>query len=183
MYQIAGWLIKLCFPVHLAECWKAIACICAHVQTYPTSLTWNFLVPVLLCFFFLISSPPRGLFRFTSFSFFFFFFCCGWKSSRLSQLPGLWLTTARSLDASVADRAPQHNTGEPWDLCSLWVELQLWADEQHVVKQPPPLLSACYSTVRCLLPEEAQVKSQRGNKAENMDLFFFLVIDSRRELW
>ena len=33
---------------------------------------------------------------------------------------------------------------------SLWAELQLWADAPHIVKQPPPLLSACYTTV-CLL--------------------------------
>lgn len=49
----------------------------------------------------LISSLPRGLLCFSAFFFFFCFFFCGWKSSRLSQLPGLWLTIAHSQDASV----------------------------------------------------------------------------------
>lgn len=50
---------------------------------------------------------------------FFVIFCCGWNSSRLSQLSGLLLTMTHSQDASVAGLALQHHTGEPWELCSL----------------------------------------------------------------
>lgn len=55
---------------------------------------------------------------------FFPHFYCGWKSSRLSQLPGLWLTAAYSQDGSVAGWALQHYTGGLWELCSGRVKLQ-----------------------------------------------------------
>lgn len=64
-------------------------------------------------FFEYSSAPVLFLFYVFIYIYFFYFFCCGWKSSRLSQLPRLWLTTVHSQDASVAGWAVQHHTGEP----------------------------------------------------------------------
>lgn len=109
----------------------------------------DFYVPVSMQHSSYISSTQKTLMlQCFFFSSSFFHFYCGWKSSRLSQLPGLWLTTAYSQDASVAGWALQHYTGE---LCGVWVKLQFCADEQHIGKQPPPLLSACYTTGSCSL--------------------------------
>lgn len=121
-----------------SACWKMIVCICVYVfymylpEAHVIVSVSDVLCSCLSC---LEDSYASVL----------FFFCCGWKSSRLSQLPGLWLTTAHSQDAIVAGWALQHHTGESWELCSLWVEFQRWADEHRVVKQPPPLLTACYT--------------------------------------
>ena len=187
-YQMAGWPIELCFPNHLAAVsayWKVIVCICARVHTssmsFHVNLPWEYvIVPVLVQCSLLIPSPPRGLLCFSAF-FFFLLFCCGWKSSRLSQLPGLWLTTAHNQNASIAGWALQHHTGEPWEPCSLWVELQLWPDEQHIVKQPP-LLCSLLVTLQCVVcfRAEAQVRGpkKKVNRGRNMDFWW---IDCREE--
>lgn len=79
-----------------------IACVCAHINFafYVRHPQAYVSVPVLLqhlCSFLLCLEDSYASVLF----FFFCFFFCGWKRSRLSQLPGLWLTIAHSQDASA----------------------------------------------------------------------------------
>ncbi len=163
---MAGWPIEFSRSFGCSACWKVIACICAHVHAYTMSFTCIVLEHMCLCFLqhsLLISSVPRRLLCFSYFFPFFFFAAAERAVGCHSSLGSDWPQPTARMPA-LPGWALQHHTGEPWELCSLWVELQLWADEQRIVKQPPPLLSACYTTVCCLLP-----KSHRGNIARNMD--------------
>lgn len=54
-----------------------------------------------------------------------------------------------------------------WSYAALGVQLQLWDCEQHIVKQPPPLLSAYYATFYFWSPQQIQIQ----HLVRNMDFF------------
>lgn len=120
-----------------------IACVCAHINFafYVRHPQAYVSVPVLLqhlCSFLLCLEDSYASVLF----FFFLLFFLRLKEQQAVTAP--WALTDHSPQPGC-----QRSSNTQGSYGSFAGKLQLWTIEQHVLKQPPPLLIACYTTLCC----------------------------------